>query len=231
MTLLALLTIETDFLIQIITVAVFVVLGILVLALRKTSFTVQSLSFAAICISLSFALSFAKLWQMPFGGSVSFGRMMPLLIYAYAFGWKRGLLAGFVYSLLESMVGVYYIGIVPYLLDYTIAFTTIGLAGLVRNHKKMPLLLGAIIAALGRFIPQYLSGVLYWGSYMPEEFPIQNVLIYSAWYSSYIFIDAAIAYVMIKLMFLSPEVKKRIELLKKDNSVFSNDIEDEGAAR
>lgn len=206
--------ISTDILLQIIAAGILAVLGVLAFALRKTNFTIKSISFGALCVALSFALSFTKIWTLPYGGSITLGRMMPLLIYAYAFGWRRGILAGLAYSILDSIAGGTPVSIYSYLLDYTIAFSSIGLAGLVRNNKYAPFLLGTLIAAMGRFIPQFISGVAYYGTYMPEAFPIQNVVVYSLWYNGTVFFDMALAYLAVWLIMKVPEVKKQINMLK-----------------
>ena len=61
----------------------------------------KSLVYGALCIALSFALSYVKLFSMPMGGSVTLCSMLPLMFYSYRFGLSKGLLAGLAYGLLQ----------------------------------------------------------------------------------------------------------------------------------
>ena len=58
-------------------------------------------TYAGVCIATSYALSFVKFLQMPQGGSITLASMLPLMLFAYKFGTKKGVLAGFVYGLLQ----------------------------------------------------------------------------------------------------------------------------------
>ena len=46
---------------------------------------------AAVLVALAVALSFAKLWEMPLGGSVTLGSMLPIMILSISLGLKWGL--------------------------------------------------------------------------------------------------------------------------------------------
>ena len=61
----------------------------------------KRLVYGALCIALSFALSYVKLFSMPMGGSITLCSMLPLMLYAYRFGTPAGLLAGLAYGLLQ----------------------------------------------------------------------------------------------------------------------------------
>nr|MCR5689548.1 energy-coupled thiamine transporter ThiT [Clostridiales bacterium] len=55
------------------------------------------------------------------------------------------------------------------LLDYIVAFTPLGLAGLFKGRKS-GVFLGSILGIFVRFIAHTLSGVFVWAEYMPESF-------------------------------------------------------------
>ena len=80
-----------------------------------------------VCIALSYVLSLIKLFEMPQGGAVTPASMLPLLFFCLCFGAKKGFCATFGYSLLQ-LIGGYFMHPVQVLLDYTIAFTILGVA-------------------------------------------------------------------------------------------------------
>ena len=47
----------------------------------KTGWNSRSLAFAAVCIAMSFALSYLKVVEMPQGGSITIASMLPLMIF------------------------------------------------------------------------------------------------------------------------------------------------------
>lgn len=166
---------------------------------EKNDFSSKSISYAAICIAMSFVLSYAKLWEMPQGGSVTFASLLPLMLYSYIFGVKKGIFAGFIYGILQAVQDPWLIHPAQFLLDYPIAFSFIGLAGMFRNlpfAERMPQLsftLGAIVAVCFRFLSHLLSGVFAFEIYAIEEG--QNAWIYSLAYNSFTFVDLLIVLV------------------------------------
>ena len=97
---------------------------------------VRILSEASIFIALTIVLKniLPPLFQMPQGGSVSIAGLVPLLWFALRRGLKWGVFAGFLYGLIHIFLpGSYIIDPVQGLLDYPLAFATLGLAGLIKK--------------------------------------------------------------------------------------------------
>ena len=69
-------------------IAVIAVLAFVCGRKDKKGFDSKSISYAAVCIALSFALSYISPIHMPQGGSVTIGSLVPLMIYSYMFGTK-----------------------------------------------------------------------------------------------------------------------------------------------
>lgn len=129
---------------------------------------VRSLTEGAMLIAAAQVLSYLKLYELPNGGSVTLG-MLPVLLFAVRWGLGRGLMAGFVYGLLQMIFdGAYAWGWQSMLLDYLVAFTPLGLAGLFRG-KEWGIFPGTIVGCLGRFAVHYVSGVTIYRILVPTE--------------------------------------------------------------
>lgn len=55
----------------------------------------------AIMIAVAAVLSFVKILELPYGGSVTAFSIVPIVIISYRHGVKWGLLSGFVFSLFK----------------------------------------------------------------------------------------------------------------------------------
>lgn len=96
---------------------------------RKMSDT-RSIVYGAISIALSFALSYAKLFKLPQGGSVTFASLLPLMVYCCMFGTRRGLVVCTIYGVLQALQDAFIIHPMQFLLDYPLAFGLIGVSGI-----------------------------------------------------------------------------------------------------
>lgn len=163
----------------------------------KKGFDTKSIAYAAVCIAMSFALSYLKIVKMPQGGSITVASLLPIMVYSYMFGTKKGVFAGAVYGLLQAIQDPYILHPAQFILDYPAAFAAIGLAGMFARCKKLEKLpqlqiaLGGIVAGILRFVMHFISGVFAFGAFAPEGTP---VWIYSLGYqAAYVLPDIAIA--------------------------------------
>lgn len=195
-------------------VAVLALVGLAFLLGRKDKkgFDSKAVSYAAICIAMSYALSYLRLVKMPQGGSITIASLVPLMIYSYMFGVKKGVMAGLIYGALQAFQDLYILHPAQFLLDYPIAFACIGLAGMFATTKwlkkapQVQIALGAIVAGLARFVMHFLSGMFAFGMWAPEG---QPVWLYSLTYqSAYVLPDIAIAIVVAVVIFCSPSFVK-----------------------
>ena len=149
-----------------ITFAAIAALGIVLLVITRSSkkWNTRMLAFGALSIALSFVLSCIRLFRMPNGGSVTPASMLPLMLFAAAYGIGPGFMAGLVYGVLQALQGgIAFLGIGQFLLDYLLAFTLLGLAGLAKRlPESWGLFCAIIIAALARILCHTLAGVLFW---------------------------------------------------------------------
>ena len=147
---------------------------------------VRALCEGAILVALAFILSFVKLYELPNGGSLT-PAMFPILLYALRWGLPRGLIAGFVFGLLQLIFdGAYAWGWQSMLLDYLLAFTPLGLAGLFRG-KAWGIFPGTLLGCAARFLIHYISGVTIYRIIEPTTVPgfgtFDNASIYSLVYN------------------------------------------------
>ncbi len=153
---------------------------------------IRILAECAIMVALSFVLSLIKVWEMPFGGAVTLLSMLPVCLISLRHGIKWGLGTAFVYSATQAFVsGAHGWGlsvtvlIVCYLLDYFIAFTVLGLAGIFRNKGTLGQIGGITLVCVLRFVCHYLSGVTIWSSSAFENgftSPYLYSLVYNGFY-------------------------------------------------
>ena len=182
---------------------------------KDRMFDSRTISYAAVCIAMSFALSYIQLFTMPQGGSVTLASLLPLMIYSYMFGVKKGVFAGFIYGILQALQDPWLIHPAQFLLDYPVA-ATIGLSGMFRNVKafqgkpQLAVALGGIVPSVLRFASHLFSGVFAFSEYAGD----QNAWIYSLGYNSFVFIDIAIV-IVVAIIFSS---KSFMAIVNKYNS-------------
>ncbi len=167
--------------------------------------SVRALTEGAIFVALAFVLSFVKLYELPNGGSLT-PAMFPILLYGLRWGLARGLGAGFVFGLLQLIFdGAYAWGWQSMVLDYLLAFTPLGLAGLFKG-KAWGIFPGTVIGCLGRFIVHYISGVTIYKIVSPTEVPglgvYDDASLYSLVYNgSYMLPNTILALILAGLLY------------------------------
>jgi thiamine transporter len=148
----------------------------------------------AIFVALATALSYIKIFALPQGGSVTAGSMVPILWLALRRGAKIGIFAAVVYGFIQLMVEPFIVNPIQVLLDYPLAFGSLGLAGF---FQKRPFL-GVNVGIFGRFASHFVSGIVFFASYAPAGMP---PAIYSAIYNgSYLLPELVITIYIIYLL-------------------------------
>ncbi len=156
----------------------------------------KSLSYGAVAIALSFALSYVKLFALPQGGSVTFASLLPLMIYSYMFGSRKGVMMCAIYGILQAIQDPWIIHPAQFLLDYPIAFAMVGLTGVFRevglfkSNTIISFVLGAILVSTLRYFSHVLSGIFAFSCYAPAEF---DAVAWGFLYNLFVYADIAIA--------------------------------------
>ena len=144
----------------------------------------------ALAVALAAVLNAIRLWTMPMGGTVALN-MVPIFVLALRRGLWPGMIAGALYGFVDLMLDpqIYYP--LQVLLDYPVAYSLVGLAGLGSNvwHAKaaegesmqaagiaLPFI---VLGAFGRFAAHWLSGVVFFAQFAGD----QPVWLYSLLYN------------------------------------------------
>lgn len=188
--------------------AALVISLVIISALKKTAlFSTRDIAFAAICLALAYALSFIRILRMPQGGTITPASILPLLLYSYLFGFRKGLFVGLIYSLLQIIQDPQIYHPIQVLLDYPLAFAGVAAGGLFRKYGKGGFIAGCVVFAVVRFLCHFLSGIVFFGIWAPEGMP---VALYSLMYQVYVPIDAAIAIALGVLLLSSKSVSNQL---------------------
>jgi thiamine transporter len=155
---------------------------------------VRVLTESSIMIALSTVLSIMKIAEMPYGGSVTIASALPVAIIAYRHGAKTGLFAGLVHAALQLVLGLsalsyattWQSALAIIMLDYIVAFTFVGFAGIFRKSVKnqaLALTSGVLLISVLRYICHVISGATVWaGISIPTAAALAYSFIYNATY-------------------------------------------------
>lgn len=178
----------------------------------KTLFLVEVAVFSALAylLDLFSGFLFSRIW--PQGGSVSIA-MVPVFLMAFRWGVKGGVLTGFLLGLLQFILGMSQIfHPVQGILDYLIAFSVLGVAGIFAsqikaglqtgNRKKWIALViaGSFIGSVLRFTAHFVAGWVFFGTWAP---PGQPAWLYSFLYNGTYMLPSMIISTIIVFLIIS----------------------------
>ena len=158
---------------------------------NKTKILVEG----AVMVALATVLSYVRVYRLPWGGSITLLSMLPIVLFSIRRGLGAGLTVSFVFSLVQFtqgiVDGIFGWGLTPgmliacILLDYIVAFTVLGLAGIFRKKGLAGWIGGISLAIVLRFACHFLSGVIIWKSFgeLWNGFSTDNTFLYSYLYN------------------------------------------------
>lgn len=194
-------------------VAVILTLSVLFDRKKGGASPTKQLAYAGVCTATAFALSYVKFFSLPMGGSVTLVSMLPIMLYAYMFGAKKGVMVGVIYGLLQCIQSPQIYEPLQVLLDYPVAFGALGLAGIfkgmkgLRGNMLLEFALGMAVACAGRYFSHVLSGYFVFYSWSIWE---GRELLYSFAYNSFIFVDLALDVLAGGALLASRAMRKQI---------------------
>ena len=186
--------------------------------MKKTR--IRALCESAILVALAVVLSYIKIFQLPFDGSITLLSMLPLCIISIRHGVAWGIGSAFCYSWFQILQGgVFGWGLTPImligslLLDYIIAFTVLGLAGIFRKKGAVGCVCGVAMVCVLRFVVHFLAGIILWANL--EQFVafgkewIGRPVLYSICYNGiYMLPETVFTVVAAIILFRIPRVRK-----------------------
>lgn len=194
--------------------------------MEKTKTSVKLVE-CAILIAMAFVLSFIKIIDMPFGGSVTAASMAPIILAGYRHGLKWGIVTGFAYSLLQLLMGLSNLsyatsamaGIAIVMLDYIGAFTVLGLLGIFKRnrHQTGVLVTGTVVVCVIRLICHVIVGCTVWAG---VSIPTVGGAIYSLVYNAaYMIPETVVTVYVIALISNAVDLKldRPVTRKKSDN--------------
>lgn len=195
---------------------VILIAGLIALALilqpkeiKSRKFTTRQLVFSSAAMALAIVTSMLKIFELPFGGSITLFSMLFIVLIGYWYGPKAGLMTGFAYGLPQFVLDPIFYSIPQMFVDYPLAFGALGLSGFFSN-KKYGLWIGYVVGILGRFVFSYLSGLLFFAAY--AEGSGMSAPVYSLCYNgSYIGAEGIITLIVISI----PPVTNGLKYIKK----------------
>ena len=154
--------------------------------MQKSNFlSIKQLVISAVCVALATVLSMLKIYEFPFGGSIT------------AFSMLFICLPGIIYGLPIGQV----------IVDYGLAFAALGLSGIFHTNKNS-FTLGYIVGIIGRYIFAVISGYVFFAEYAWSGW---GALPYSLCYNgAYIFTEGVLTIIILNI----PPIKKSLNTLK-----------------
>lgn len=144
----------------------------------------KDLTYGAICLATSYALSFLGI-GLPYGGTVTIASVLPVMLYCYYFGFLKGLVVTVAYTILQFFQSPYIVHPMSAVLDYVIPYLSLIFLGVfsyrqTRYNKvtaegkhvlkaHIPFFIGVACYFCLRYFSHILSGVIFYGEYIAWE--------------------------------------------------------------
>lgn len=151
----------------------------------------QKLTESGLMLALTTILSVVAIAKLPYGGSITFASMLPMIIIAYRYGFAWGLLTGATYGLIQMLLGLDAVSyatsavaaIAIIALDYILAFMSTAIGGLFRKGKNQlsSLVTATLLVCLVRYLFHVISGCTVWAGL---SIPTADALVYSLIYNA-----------------------------------------------
>lgn len=179
--------------------------------MSQNRFSAGKLAFSGASIALAtVTANFIKTPSLPFGGSTTFFSMLFAALPGYLFGPVTGIAAALAHGLIQFISKPYFIHPVQVLLDYILAFGSLGLSGVLWKSKNA-LAKGYTLGVLGRFFFVTISGFIFYTSYIGVPGTDMAAMLSSFLYNlSYILPE----YILTMILLFIPPVKKALAGIK-----------------
>lgn len=181
----------------------------------RSTLTTRRLLESAIMIGIATVINEFITFKAPwaFGGSITLGSMIPLVLITWRWGSRQGLFTALVFAIMQMIIGVKNVAygqnafqvVAIALLDYIVAYTVYGLSGTFRGTSKnhtLALGSGILLASVLRFLCHFVSGWLIWDALWPNSEGMSGALYSLIYNGGYMLPEAAIALTIGLLLFM-----------------------------
>ena len=119
--------------------------------------SVRKLVTCSMCAALAVVTNLIRIYTFPFGGSVTLFSMLFIILPAWFYGVREGFIVGLLFGIIQFIIEPFFLSVPQVILDYVLAFSIMGIAGIVRN-KKNGLITGYVIAVIARWVVATFAG-------------------------------------------------------------------------
>lgn len=155
----------------------------------KVLVIIETSLLTSLALVFDWVANFTQIRLFPNGGSISIS-MLPVFVIAYRRGLIPGLISGLLLGTLQTILGVaYFLVPLQFLLDYSLAYCLVGVAGVFykwiqSENKKLQyigIVSGALLGGFLRFFSHVLAGVVYWARYIDDAVDFSQKITWDDW--------------------------------------------------
>ncbi len=180
----------------------------------KVLVIIETSLLTSLALVFDWVANFTQIRLFPNGGSISIS-MLPVFVIAYRRGLIPGLISGLLLGTLQTILGVaYFLVPLQFLLDYSLAYCLVGVAGVFykwiqSENKKLQyigIVSGALLGGFLRFFSHVLAGVVYWARYIDDAVDFSQKITWDDWlfsisYNASYMVPSIIICIVILVMF------------------------------
>lgn len=150
-------------LVSVITIVTIALVILAVLLFKNKTVAPKVVAMASISIALATVLSNIYVYQMPFGGSITLFSLLPIILFAFMYGPTAGIGAGLIFGMIQFMFKPWFFTPIQFLLDYVLAFGSVGLAGFAGQikNKSIGLMVAVPIGYLCKLFFSFWAGFIF----------------------------------------------------------------------
>lgn len=102
----------------------------------EINYSTRDITYGATCLAIAYALSWAGLFRMPAGGTVTPAALAPIFLYCYYFGFRKGAVVTTAYTLLQLLQSPYIVSPWSAFFDYIFPYFSLCVVGLFRYRPQ-----------------------------------------------------------------------------------------------
>ena len=186
--------------------------------MKKDKFFVKKLVLCAIMMALATVLSIFPTITAPYGGSITVGSMLPIMLMSMLLGAKWGIPVAIGYSVIQLALGISSVaswgldlGVFKgcLIIDYILAFSVLCTANAFGTKTMAKTVCGVALAGLLRYFCHFLSGWMFFGMWAEEGFSAFSwAIVYNG---AYMIPDTVICMVLVCALYKRfPTFKKQL---------------------